>query len=85
MSKALRGDFERLRERGVAATLALRDEAAATPISDEPPEGPLPDEPAATPISDGPTGGSAEPQLEDTPEGDVRAPSPGWLGRLLGR
>jgi hypothetical protein len=26
MSRALRGDFERLRERGVSTTLALRDE-----------------------------------------------------------
>jgi hypothetical protein len=84
MSKALRGDFERLRERGVAATLALRDEKAATPIAGEA-DGPLPDEAAATPIAGEPTGGSAEPQLADTPEGDVPAPSPGWLARLLGR
>lgn len=31
MSRALRGDFERLRERGVSTTLAPRDAAAPEP------------------------------------------------------
>ena len=72
MSKALRGDFERLRERGVAATLAPRDEAetepeAAAPLPDEPDE---PEEPDLVPT--------------ESPE-DVGAPQAGWLARLLGR
>ena len=36
MSKALRGDFERLRDRGVATTLAPQDEEHAQPTPDEP-------------------------------------------------
>jgi hypothetical protein len=49
MSKALKGDFERLRDRGVATTLAPRDEPQAGPVTEpstapREPE-PEPDEP----------------------------------------
>ena len=44
MSAAIRGDFERLRERGVAATLAPSDD---DPPSLSTPEGAPPDEPEA--------------------------------------
>ena len=44
MSAAIRGDFERLRERGVAATLAPRDD---DPPSLSTPADTLPDEPEA--------------------------------------
>ncbi len=51
MSKALRGDFERLRERGVSTTLAPQDElppdVVDTTVTD--PEGALPDEDDAAP------------------------------------
>lgn len=78
MSRALRGDFERLRERGVAATLAPRDEAetepkAPAPLQDDgspPVEPDEPDEPDAVPT--------------ESPE-DIGAPQAGWLARLLGR
>ncbi len=44
MSAAIRGDFERLRERGIAATLAPRDD---DPPSLSTPADTLPDEPEA--------------------------------------
>ena len=69
MSKALRGDFERLRERGVAATLAPRDDPPPNPSAVEAP----PDMEAATQIPGSPV-----------EEAGTPAPS-GWLGRLFGR
>jgi hypothetical protein len=82
MSKALRGDFERLRDRGVATTLARRDEQHAQPTPDEPesfeepeliePEG----EPEAEPVTQ---------PVTDAPVAEAEEPRPGWLGRLLGR
>ena len=89
MSKALRGDFERLRERGVASTLSPGGDDAPAEVNDsavtveqpveevyEPP--PLRDEPEARP----------EPEESDVPEeppDDVAASKPGLFGRLLGR
>jgi len=70
MSKALRGDFERLRERGVATTLA-------------PPDAPQTVEEAPEPERND-TSHELPPVTEDVPA-DVTAPQPGWLGRLFGR
>ena len=91
MSKALRGDFDRLRERGVSVTLAPRETA---PPETEPvePTGPVvetPTEPEVEP----PEAQAAEPEPEPEPEtadepeaSDELEPSePGWLGRLFGR
>ncbi len=93
MSKALRGDFERLRERGVSATLSPREtqtpepepvEAAAPPVESPPkPAVEPPEPPAAEPV----------PELVPEPEttGELAASEepetsqPGWFGRLLGR
>jgi hypothetical protein len=87
MSAALRGDFQRLRERGVAVSLVPTDAepvADATPQEEEPAERALPllatDVPAEAP----------EPPPEPTPEphetqDEPAASQPGWLGRLLGR
>ena len=80
MSAAIRGDFQRLRDRGVAATLALRDEdapGAAAVIADH--EEPAVPEVAAVLV---------EPVTE--PEADAGddlsdADRPGFLARLLGR
>jgi hypothetical protein len=72
MSKALRGDFERLRDRGVATTLARRDEQQAQPIPDEPELTKPEPEPVTQPVTDAPVAEAEEPR-------------PGWLGRLLGR
>ena len=86
MSKALRGDFERLRDRGVATTLAPRDDP-------QHPQ-PTPDEPAPEL-----TGPEAEPELTerkpepepvtqpsmDAPDAEADEPRSGWLDRLLGR
>jgi hypothetical protein len=86
MSKALRGDFERLRDRGVATTLAPPDEEHARITPDEPepvveleaeltqPE--REPEPGPEPV----TQAAAE-----VPVAEAEGPSPGWLGRLLGR
>jgi hypothetical protein len=74
MSKALRGDFERLRGRGVAATLAPRDDPGIQPMPDDVPTDAPPER---EPESQSP--------VEAPPDEDVPAPSPGWLGRLLGR
>jgi hypothetical protein len=59
MSAALRGDFERLRERGVATTLSPAEQhtepdTPAEPPVDEPVAEPPPDEPAASPAEDAP-------------------------------
>ena len=84
MSKALRGGFERLRDRGVATTLARRDEQHAQPTRDEPDSFEEPEliEPEAEP--------EAEPEpvtqpVTDAPVAEAEEPRGGWLGRLLGR
>ena len=95
MSKALRGDFERLRDRGVATTLAPKDEEHAQPPPDEPesfgerePELIEP-EPTPEPVSE-----LTEPEPEpepvtqpatDAPVAEADEPRSGWLDRLLGR
>ena len=89
MSKALRGDFERLRDRGVATTLAPPDEEHAQPTPDEPesfekpePELELEPEPVREPEPE------PEPVTQpaaEAPVAEAEEPRPGWLGRLLGR
>ena len=70
MSKALRADFERLRERGVAATLAPGDEH----------------EPEAPPVDSPPSVAATEfPSEPDVASPAVEPQRPGWLGRLFGR
>ncbi len=80
MSAAIRGDFQRLRDRGVAATLAPRDEeapGAADVIADhEEPAVPVVAAVLAEPV----TQPEAE-QSDDLPDAD----RPGFLARLLGR
>jgi len=96
MSAALRGDFERLRERGVSPALVPQDTAEP----DESPNGPEPEpeleaavDPSAEPSLEPP----AEPSLEPVeipaappaePPGepvDEEPPRRGWLSRLAGR
>ena len=93
MSKALRGDFERLRERGISATLYPPEtqtpvpepvEAAAAPV-ESPPE-PAVERPEALsaarepePVPEPETSGEREASEEpDTSQ-------PGWFGRMFGR
>ena len=92
MSAALRGDFQRLRERGVSAALVPQD----TPEPDETPSG---DEPAAEPravidvepVSEPQPEPSAEPPAEPLaeppaePADEVAPPRRSWLSRLAGR
>jgi hypothetical protein len=73
MSKALRGDFERLRGRGVAATLAPRDEPSV-PEAAEPERVETSSEVVAP-----------QPVADDPPAEAVASPESGWLGRLFGR
>lgn len=75
MSRALRGDFERLRERGVAATLAPGDEPRLEPETGAPP--PVDSSPAAPAVD-------ALSATEDVASAVVEAQRPGWLGRLFG-
>lgn len=82
MSKALRGDFERLRDRGVATTLAPGDEQRAQPAPDEPESS----EGLETELTVPPP----EPEPVTHPAADAsvaedEGPRPGWLDRLLGR
>ncbi len=54
MSAALRGDFARLRDRGVAATLAPREDESLQPAAVEPtqPEAPATEEEAEEPVAE---------------------------------
>ena len=79
MSKALRGDFERLRDRGVATTLAPRDDSQHPQTT---PDGPDSfDEPELTEREPEPV---TRPSL-DTPVAEADGSRSGWLDRLLGR
>jgi hypothetical protein len=75
MSKALRGDFERLRDRGVATTLAPRDDPQPEPAAVV-----VPFE-AREPASPEPV----TQQTTDAPVAEAEEPRSGWLGRLRGR
>ena len=88
MSKALRGDFERLRDRGVATTLAPKDDAPPEPVAE--------DVVAAAPVIEPEPltqpDPAPEPEVETAPEPAAEFPVAGadeprgsWLDRLLGR
>lgn len=89
MSAAIRGDFQRLRDRGVAATLAPRAEDApsAPDVIADHEEPAVPGEPAVPEVATA----LAEPVTEPEPqavEGDKLLPDadrPSFLARLLGR
>ena len=101
MSAAVRGDFARLRDRGVAATLAPPAADSTTAAPEPMPAAPVP--PELEPAADEPpppapvarTEQEAEPAAEPPapdpvttaePEPDVEpARAGGWLDRLLGR
>ena len=100
MSAAIRGDFERLRERGVAVTLAPRDENPEATGTDDAPQVVRPEE--AEPVVAGPLEPEFEPESPVEPEfepepkpmvepsaalADVtpNAERSGFLARLLGR
>jgi hypothetical protein len=79
MSAALRGDFERLRERGVSASLVPQDEPGR---DEEPPVV----EPAPIVAGDQPADKPAEPAAEAPDEHADEPPArSGWLSRLAGR
>ena len=82
MSAALRGDFQRLRARGVSAALGPTE--APEPV-EGPDEEPLAEEPQAViePSTDVPP----DPIPESPPDapGDERPALRGWLSRLGGR
>ena len=91
MSKALRGDFERLRDRGVATTLAPKDGEHARPAPDEPesfgerePELIEP-EPTPEPVSELTEPEPVTQPATDAPVAEAEEPRSGWLDRLLGR
>jgi hypothetical protein len=71
MSAALRGDFARLRDRGVAPTLALREGERRQPAAIDPSD---PDPPEAS-----------EPPAGRPPEAEEPVTEPGFFARMLGR
>ena len=90
MSKALRGDFERLRDRGVATTLAPKDDAPPEPAADDAvaaaeiePEPLTRAEPEPAPEPGVET--APEPPVDELPVAGADEPRGGWLDRLLGR
>ena len=84
MSAAIRGDFQRLRERGVAATLAPRDEEDVPEPVEIVPEPEEHEEPAVPVVAAALAEPVTEPQAD---EGDELpdADRPGFLARLFGR
>jgi len=79
MSAAIRGDFERLRGRGVAATLAPRDEETPDNACDEstqetessaPRAGALPKRPVPVAVAEPESGPERKPEPETEPELD---------------
>lgn len=94
MSAAIRGDFQRLRARGVSTELAQRDSTASdTSHPDDPPDpsaeqqaraadAPVSEPSSQAPASEPASGDESEAPADDEP--DSASPG-GWLGRLLGR
>lgn len=81
MSAALRGDFQRLRARGVSAALVPQDEP-------EPEEEPPACEPAPSVVNEAAAAGiHPEPSAEPVPNEHEDDPPArrGWLSRLAGR
>ena len=74
MSAALRGDFQRLRERGVAVELAPQEPGSEPEASPEPEEIEL-----AEPTT------NDEPPQDTAPETEPEPERRGWLSRLAGR
>ena len=91
--EALRGDFERLRDRGVATTLAPPDEQAGSADTGraelfEAPERELtvPEPiPVPEPVSELTEREPVTQPATDAPVAEAEEPRSGWLGRLLGR
>ncbi len=99
MSAAIRGDFQRLRARGVTAELVPR-EPTAVQDTDSSPAGPPGDgsgapapvdrssagEPASpSPAAAAPTDEQPAEHPAAEPESDTSGSPTGWLGRLFGR
>ena len=84
MSAALRGDFQRLRERGVPTTLSPDEtetvESSLDVVETEPVSSESGDVVPAAPNPSVEADVGVETEPEPEPEGP-----PGWLGRLLGR
>ena len=85
MSAAIRGDFRRLRERGVAATLAPRADGRRNQAD-------VPAEPEATALEpdvghepEAASGSPLERRIEPEQASDDPVARPGFLARLLGR
>jgi hypothetical protein len=78
MSAALRGDFERLRERGVAVELAPQESGSEPEAPPEPEE----TERAEPMTNDEPPQDTAQ---ETAPEPEPEPERRGWLSRLTGR
>lgn len=87
MATALRGDFARLRARGVASTLAP-DDAPALEIVAEPPTAPetMPEplEPARDPALAAPAT-ARSPVVEQAAQTPAAPARGGWFARLRGR
>lgn len=87
MSAALRGDFKRLRERGVATTLSPGETetvASELDLVETEPLNSEPDDVGTVVPAAPPPSVEAEVGVETEPEPEPESP-PGWLGRLLGR
>jgi hypothetical protein len=90
MSAALRGDFQRLRERGVPATLVPHEEPRAEPEPPEPGAAGAADEDDGTAdasrrVADAAAGSASRPSPPEAEDGAAGPPRPGWLARLVGR
>ncbi len=90
MSAALRGDFQRLRERGVPATLVPHEETGAEPEAPPPPDAAgAGDEDGVTAdaqgVADAAAGSASRPSPPAVEEEAAEPPRPGWLSRLVGR
>ena len=87
MSAAIRGDFKRLRDRGVAATLAPRDDddlPEPVEIAQEPEVPEDPDEPEVRVIATARAEPDVDPRADEDDEPGDPDP-PGFLSRLFGR
>jgi hypothetical protein len=91
MSAALRGDFQRLRERGVPATLVPHEETRAEPAPPPKPDAACAaDEDDGTAdasrrVADAAAGSASMPSPQAAEDEAAEPPRPGWLARLVGR
>ena len=82
MSAALRGDFARLRDRGVSATLLPHDAPQAPSVEPDAPSAESREERhAPEPV----TGAVTEAPEDTEPEQQHEPERGGWLSRLMGR